>query len=85
MILFKIKIGDTIYIDFLREFETVIFFLICSILVYFVIDLQRRNNNNETNIRLSELSKRLEKEGVYKIVHLNVKPQLKSFLEIQNF
>jgi hypothetical protein len=67
----------------------VIFFLICSISVYFTIDLQgrrrRRSKNNETKIRLSELSKRLEKERVYKIIHPNLKPQLKSFLEIQNF
>jgi hypothetical protein len=63
----------------------VICFLICSISVYFVIDLQRRSKNNETNIRLSELSKCLEKEGVYEIVHPNLKPPIKKLLRNPKF
>jgi len=69
----------------------VIFFLICSISVYFVIDLQRRSKNDKINLRLSELSKCLEKEGVYEIVHPNLKPPIKKllrnpkFLKVKNF
>jgi len=63
----------------------VIFFLIYSISIYFVIDLQRRSKNNETNLRLDALSNCLEKEGGYEIVHPNLKPLIKKLLRNPKF